>query len=148
VNSQQLLYINIGLGVLILLYFIFGRSATKKPTRLNLKNPDTVQDKTQAQIENQTGAESAKTAPLQVNSKMTILEPEAEKNQQKNLAIFFIFNGHDWEAYNVLGLAQGASLKESTVAYQKLLQTADPQSYPFYEAAYSAILVKKRRDVL
>jgi hypothetical protein len=87
---------------------------------------------------------------------MTILEPEAEAPRAefssmgtpKNLAIFFIYNGHDWEAHHVLGVAQGANMKVVTEIYQKLLQTSDPKSYDFFEAAYKAILNKKRRDVL
>lgn len=87
---------------------------------------------------------------------MTILEPETDQARPefsaqgtpKNLAIFFIYNGHDWEAHNVLGVAQGANMKMVTEAYQKLLQTSDPKSYEFLEAAYKAILAKKRRDVL
>ena len=87
---------------------------------------------------------------------MTILEPENESvkkefsqaSQPKNLAIFFIYNGHDWEAYSVLGVAQGANMKVVTESYQKLLQTSDSKSYEFLEAAFKTILSKKRRDVL
>lgn len=144
-NSQLLLYINVALGILFTLYFLFGRSKPNSPTRLNLKNKDsepfeaTNVDRTQVLLQ--------KKSP-----NMTILEPEDEsvniKKQPKDLAIFFIYNGHDWEAYTILGVAQGAHMKAVTEAYQKLLKTSDPQSYPFYEAAYKSILSKKRRDVL
>ncbi|MBC7754673.1 MAG: hypothetical protein H7Z71_10580 [Moraxellaceae bacterium] len=141
-NSQQLLYINIVLGVVFLLYFVFGRNQPKAPTRLNLRNKDTPQS---PQIQQ----------PL-LTAKMTILEPENESAkkefsqaaQPKNLAIFFIYNGHDWEAHGVLGVAQGANMKGVTESYQKLLETTDPKSYEFLEAAFKAILSKKRRDVL
>ena len=87
---------------------------------------------------------------------MTILEPETDllreefsaAGQPKNLAIFFIYNGHDWEAHHVLGVAQGAHMKKVTENYQKMLETSDPKSYDFLEAAYKAILNRKRRDVL
>lgn len=87
---------------------------------------------------------------------MTILEPEdnsfkvtpSTQASPKNLAIFFIYNGHDWEAHDVLGVAQGANMKIVTECYQELLRVSDPKSYEFYEAAYKAILSKKRRDVL
>lgn len=83
---------------------------------------------------------------------MTVLEPE-EKNamksaeqkfSQKNLAIFFIYNGHDWEAHGVLGVPQGANLKTVTESYQKLLSESDSKSYDFFEAAYKAILKQKK----
>lgn len=130
-NSQQLLYINIILGVLFLIYFLFGRKGQKAPTQLNLKNKDTP-----------IPLEKPQTPALE--SKVTILEPAEASATQKNLAIFFIFNGHDWEAYSVLGVAQGANLTAVTAAYQKLLSTSDPQSFEFLEAAYQAILKKKR----
>lgn len=87
---------------------------------------------------------------------MTILEPETDapraefsaQSTPKNLAIFFIWNGHDWEAHDVLGVAQGANMKIVTERYQEILRVSDPKSYEFYEAAYKAILSKKRRDVL
>lgn len=145
-NSQQLLYINVILGVLFLLYFLFGRGQPKAPTRLNLKNKETPLAKNP---EPDRLIDSSKKQQPQITSKMTILEPEIPgANTQKNLAIFFIYNGHDWEAHNVLGVAQGANMKIVTEAYQKLLQTSDPKSYDFIEAAYRAILSKKRRDVL
>lgn len=153
-NSQQLLYINIFLGVVFLLYFLFGRSEPKAPTRLNLKNKDTPIDP--KLTSNPTPIESQKKEQPQITSKMTILEPEDNTPRPefsahatpKNLAIFFIYNGHDWEAHSVLGVAQGANMKLVTESYQKLLETSDPKSYEFLEAAYKSILSKKRRDVL
>jgi hypothetical protein len=144
VNSQQLLYINIFLGLLFLVYFVFGRSQPKAPTRLNLKNKDTVP-------ESPVLDKNIKPDTL-LTSKMTVLEPELKINivvetqsSQKELAIFFIYNGHDWEAYNVLGVAQGANLKTVTDAYQKLLAKGDVQSYNFIESAYTAILQKNKK---
>ncbi len=116
------------------------------PTRLNLKNKSKLD-----QVISEQTSEVLKLKTLKAsayNPKMTILEPDTEATLQKNLAIFFIYNGHDWEAHSVLGVAQGAQLKIVTEAYQLSLQKTDPQSYPFLEAAYQAILIKKRRDVL
>lgn len=63
-------------------------------------------------------------------------------SQAKNLSVLFIYNGHDWEAYEVLGLPAGASLPMVTERYQKLIINADKGQIEFYEAAYSAILKK------
>lgn len=79
---------------------------------------------------------------------MTVLEPETKTTSQKDLAIFFMYNGHDWEAHDVLGVAQGANLKIVTEKYQKLLAENNTQSYDFLEAAYQAILKRKRNTVL
>lgn len=54
----------------------------------------------------------------------------------------FVYNGHDWEAFEVLGLPAGAKLAAVTQRYQELLRTADRAQMEFYEAAYRAILKK------
>ena len=147
-NSQQLLYINVILGVVFLLYFILGRSQPKGPTRLNLKNKDTPLEKDPNPDRLISQKNQQTVDQKQLSSKMTVLEPETESPQGKDLAIFFMYNGHGWEAYSVLGVAQGANMKTVTESYQKLLEASDPRSYEFLETAYKTILSKKRRDVL
>ncbi len=66
----------------------------------------------------------------------------------KNLSIFFMYNGHDWEAHDVLGIPQGASLVMATEMYQKLIKTEDPSTFEFYESAYNAILQKRKKERL
>ena len=36
-NSQQLLYANIVIGILFVAYFLFGRGKQRQPTQLNVK---------------------------------------------------------------------------------------------------------------
>ena len=87
--------------------------------------------------------------------KVSLLEPEAPLTQapsvgrgSKELSIFFMYNGHDWEAHQVLGIPQGASLDVATRAYQEQLKIADPSSYEFFEAAHTAIFKKRRNERL
>ncbi len=61
----------------------------------------------------------------------------------KELNILFIYNGHSWDAYEVLGVPAGANLVDVTSAYQQTLRTADPESHEFLETAFKAILAKK-----
>ncbi|MBK9321561.1 MAG: hypothetical protein IPM97_01145 [Bdellovibrionaceae bacterium] len=61
----------------------------------------------------------------------------------KELNILFIYNGHSWDAYEVLGVPAGANLVDVTSAYQKMLRTADPESHEFLETAFKSILAKK-----
>lgn len=60
----------------------------------------------------------------------------------KELNILFNYNGHSWDAYEVLGLPAGASLVDVTKAYQGMLKTADPESHEFLETAFKSILKK------
>lgn len=61
----------------------------------------------------------------------------------KDLNILFNYNGHSWDAYEVLGLPAGASLVDVTKAYQGMLKTADPESHEFLETAFKSILSRK-----
>lgn len=159
-NSQQLLYINLILGGLFIAYFFFGRTSPKAPTRLNLKNKNESPKSESPKSEVEIKIEIEKKTDHRITSSkdsMIILEPEnnegsknkTEKSAQKELAVFFIYNGHDWEAHHVLGIPQGASLKFITDSYQALLSHTDPKSFDFLEAAYKSLLQSKRnRDRL
>lgn len=61
----------------------------------------------------------------------------------KALNVIFNYNGHSWDAYEVLGVPAGASLPMVTAAYQSALKRcAEPESLEFLETAYRAILNK------
>jgi|FLYM01.1.fsa_nt_gi hypothetical protein len=59
--------------------------------------------------------------------------------RSRELQVFFNYNGHTFEAYEVLGLPAGASMKmvQQNFNQQKIL--ADSESRPFLEAAYNAL---------
>ena len=58
---------------------------------------------------------------------------------EKVLNVLFNWNGHDWDAYEVLGLPAGSSVESVTVIYQKLLTQSEPDTLLFYKAAFEAI---------
>lgn len=58
------------------------------------------------------------------------------------LNVFFNYNGHSFDAYEVLGVPAGSTLEEIQSAYQKTLTNHDESTRPFYRAAYEAILRK------
>lgn len=158
-NSQQLLYVNIILGLFFAAYFLLGRAKPRAPTKLNVKAnedfkksillryPDSGRDYSSVPTENG--------SPKGGEPKMTVLEPEnvidlnasRAKQAAKNLNIYFMYNGHEWESHEVLGVPAGASMPEVTEAYQKLILSNDASTYEFYESAYQAIL-KRWRDRL
>lgn len=164
-NSQQLLYIYFGIGLLFVLYFLFFRSKPKPPFRLNLKEKQS--DKRQieqVEAELKTREAAADQLVQQVLSAKTaeilppeVVEVQVEKIEQtkefelvaaklpsnKEIHIYFVYNFHEWECHEVLGVPKGASLQEVTEKYQQLIKTSDPSTFPFYEAAFEAIL--KRR---
>lgn len=57
--------------------------------------------------------------------------------------IYFVYNGHEWECHEVLGIPSGSTLHVATEMYQYLIKTSDPSTFEFYEAAYRSILKRK-----
>lgn len=86
--------------------------------------------------------------------KPIVLEPERPKGDvasppvTRSLSVIFMYNGHDWEAHDVLGVPQGASMHEVTRVYQQLVQKSDARSLQFYELAYAAISERHRKQRL
>lgn len=60
----------------------------------------------------------------------------------KEINIIFQFNGHSFEAYEVLGLPAGSSLREVEKAYRDSLNEKDMQAQEILHFAYRAILKK------
>ena len=92
IGSMNFIFINVILVVVLLLYFLSGRS-TPKPSKLNL---------------------SAKKK----------LDAVTHKNDEemRSLTVYFQYNGETKEAYDILGVPAGASLKMAEEAYQKIIE--------------------------
>lgn len=161
-NSQQLFYFNLIIGVLFLAYFVLGRSKPKAPTKLNLRassssDASVIDSLAQQRLSQRQPLGAQQSSIKQMTEpQVSLLEPEASlassasvrSTSSKQLSIFFIYNGHDWEAHQVLGIPQGAGVDVATRAYQEQLKTADPSSYEFFEAAHAAIFKKRRNERL
>jgi hypothetical protein len=61
----------------------------------------------------------------------------------KNLNVIFIYNGHSFDAYEVLGAPAGASLTLVEKYYQECLKQPG-HDFEFIEAAFSAICSTKQ----
>lgn len=145
-NSQQLFYFNVIVGIAFVLYLLLGRRRPNESTRLNLKKKSSEEAVATEKV--QVLPPPPKVTP-ELSSKVTILDPETPENtvglnKSKNLAAFFIYNGHDWEAHSVLGVPQGANLQRITDAYQKLILSAPPEQLPFYEVAYNTLVQRRK----
>lgn len=66
--------------------------------------------------------------------------PQQPPSPEKKLNVLFNYNGHTWDAYEVLGVPAGTSLEKVTEALQRELQKQDPSSHHFLQTAYQAIL--------
>lgn len=59
----------------------------------------------------------------------------------KDIAIVFNYNGHSWNAHEVLGTTKSSNLIEIKLAFEKALKQADPKSHEFLKTALEAILM-------
>jgi hypothetical protein len=75
-------------------------------------------------------------ATYQPRMPQVILEPEAG---ERSLNVFFNWNGHTWDAYEVLGLPGGSSQMQARSAYERAAALADNETLPFLKAALDAI---------
>lgn len=58
---------------------------------------------------------------------------------ERPLNVVFNYNGHSWDAYEVLGLPAGSSPEKVAHAFEASMKSIDKASQPFLEAAYAAI---------
>ncbi|MCX7979361.1 MAG: hypothetical protein N2578_10205 [Bdellovibrionaceae bacterium] len=85
-------------------------------------------------------------APFTISDKYKNIDFAALEQKSKSYSrseVRFLYNGHDWEAHEVLGVARGSSLEDITTRYQQLVVTCDPGKIEFYEAAMNALLSRK-----
>lgn len=64
----------------------------------------------------------------------------SEVPRSKTLNVIFNYNGHSWDAFEVLGLPAGSSREQVEVSYRQSLEMVDKESQVFVETAYRAIL--------
>ncbi|MEK2644699.1 hypothetical protein [Bdellovibrio sp. BCCA] len=130
-NSQDFLTLNlVGAGAFIFWYLV-SRGGSRRPTQLNMKAKDSAPPLMEATPEPPT------TAGVALRR-----HPDVEGTVTKSLNVMFNYNGHSWDAYEVLGVPAGASLKIVTEAYQAAIRRSDKESLEFLETAYKAILNK------
>ncbi|MGZ3775390.1 MAG: hypothetical protein ACXVCY_09365 [Pseudobdellovibrionaceae bacterium] len=127
-NSQDFLILNVvGAGAFVF-WYVVSRGHSRRPTQLNLKAKDTV---------------PPVISPLPEPQVVTCINhPDLVVVKPKSLNVMFNYNGHSWDAYEVLGLPAGSSIKAVTEAYQAALRSDNKSSIDFLETAYKAILNK------
>ena len=64
----------------------------------------------------------------------------ASDDSAKDLNVLFNWNGHTWDAYEVLDIPAGSSRVDVQKAFELLKIEVDEESLPFITAAYHAII--------
>lgn len=105
--------------------------------RLNLKTgaKESLSERESIETSN---IETLDVTEVTVNTEVTLDVPYSKSGKYN--VVYFLYNGHEWEVYEVLGLPRGSSFQIVTSQYQNLIKTSDPSTFEFYDAAYAAIL--------
>lgn len=120
-GANHLLILNGAIVTLLLIYF-FGFRGKTKPSLLNFKKPSPPLSEIRFPSENASG---------------------------EALNVMFNYNGHSFDAYEVLGVPAGSTLEEIQVIYQKNKQICDPASQEFFRVAMETITqhLEKQRSI-
>ena len=125
--------ITLGLGLFLWVLFRWGRySGIKSTTRLHLlKN-----------------SRNTKTTAVSTMSREA-REARPEEFGSKDLNILFMYNGHSFDAYEILGIPAGASLEMVEDSYLQMKASLSEESREFVETAYQVLrqeLTQRRRS--
>jgi hypothetical protein len=85
-----------------------------------------------------------KKMPLGFAPARNITPASSSSNEPRSLNVVFNYNGHSWDAYEVLGLPAGSGLPVVEAAYKESLERVDDSSRGFMEAAFKAIVANRR----
>lgn len=86
--------------------------------------------------------------PANLNLRKTTFTPvkDVDINDEEELNVYFNFNGHMWDAYEILGVPAGAPVSDIEMAYLKCRTRIDEESKEILEMAYAAIHEKLSRN--
>ncbi len=140
-TSQQFLLISFIFAVILgAWYWASSRRNQNRPSMLDMSKPTTLKTEVPelgVKLQEQLKKHPRKYGQADFSSPQKVTK---DFSQEKNLNVLFNYNGHTWDAYEVLGIPAGAPLHLVTQAYQREISKQDPTSHPFLQAAYQAIL--------
>ena len=120
-TSQELIGILCLVGLFLAFIFNFRKySGVRSDTRLHLKK-------------------ATRSLPTQ-----GVLDPATSQEQDvvgrtRRLTVLFMYNGHSFEAHEILGVPPGAGAKTIDEAYQRLKQSQSAEAMEFIDTAYRAL---------
>jgi hypothetical protein len=144
--GQHFLILNGLVVTLVVLSFIVMRRAPKGPVKLELR--DEIEVASDQAREAKAVAEKPKPKfrdprlgwkdyqPRLKRPRVEVLEPE---DSGRSLNAFFNWNGHTWDAYEVLGIPGGSSVESARIAHDRAAALADAETLPFLKAALTII---------
>lgn len=123
-SSQVFFYVNLGLGIFLVLIFLIGKKGIVAPSKLNLRRGLGGKGLTPA----------GRPSPASSHSHTQ----DERYPEEISLNVLFMYNGHNFDAYEVLGVPAGANFQIVERFYQEALKKKG-EDREFLEAAFFAI---------
>lgn len=149
----EFLYLNGFVILLLVLYMAFWRPK-RQPTQLKFRRTGAKNDLT-ASGEGSVGGgatfagfnsvkNDGSSGYRDANSSRTTGYHDANSgnssgSRERQLNVIFQYNGHDFDAYEVLGIPAGSSRDNAEAAYEKTIREVDKESRSFFHCAIEAI---------
>ncbi len=134
-----------GIGALFCVIFMV-KGSQREPTRLRLGAAPPKGDQVRAVIDpkkspqfNSRPAPSPRTRSAQDSIDPATIEVVQSEVRIKSINVIFNYNGHSWDAHEVLGIPAGAPLPMVKEAFERAMKNSEPASHEFTRAAYQAI---------
>lgn len=126
-SSQAFLWVNLGIVLLVVALFLIGRNRVSAPSKLNLRKQT---QKSSSSVQAARGFDSQGNPNFKAQP--------GNSSKEKNLNVIFMYNGHNFDAHEVLGIPAGSKWEAVQQAYEKakLVQGSDLE---FLEAAFTSI---------
>lgn len=135
-TSQAFLWMNTGIALALAGLFFFGRWRERDPVRLRLRNGNKW---AHGLVLREDAHIAAQPTHLRPSSPHSNHGGASFAPKMKSLNVIFNYNGHSWDAYEVLGVPAGAKLETVKAAYLDAIGKSDPQSREFLETAFQTI---------
>lgn len=135
-NSQLIVVVQVLIAILFVLWIVSRRGSGPKTTVLNLK--DTGEKQTPPTKRSPPTQSSPAQAPLTRKLEPVPFSDDTEV-KAKVLNVFFMWNGHGWDAYEVFGLPAGAPIEMVRARYNELQSESDEGQRMFLREALKAI---------
>ncbi|MFN7454985.1 MAG: hypothetical protein ACK5RO_10035 [Pseudobdellovibrionaceae bacterium] len=129
-TSQELFWICAIVAAVLSLSFVLGKKGYMRPSPLDLRKG------------NKTNQPAKTTGIVKAQGNVIHFKTQTpeERAEGKSLNVIFMFNGHNFDAFEVLGLPAGAKPEAVRKAYELMKKQTTKDSLEFIEAAYHAIL--------
>lgn len=131
-SSQAFFWINAGLGAAFILLFVIRRGQ-RQPTKLNMRRSG---------VAMVPSGSASKGRVVETMSAETIAAQRLSGKEQ-TINILFNYNGHSWDAFEVLGLPAGAPKGMVDEAYKREVARASESGRDFIDSAYHAIRIHR-----